>query len=91
MNAAGSGGRREEILDGAAEMFAERGHPGSLPIRLLATLDAESVSEDHHGRHRMARLRKVHEHLLASCFSDVKKRGLLRDAADGERGESTAP
>ena len=149
MNAAGPGGRREEILDGAAEMFAEHGyhgsslrdisshigishsgmlhhfeskdalldgvidrleehaqlaldraaefgadrdallrgirevwHPASLPIRLLATLDAESVSEEHHGRYRMARLRKVHEHILEGCFSGFLERGLLRDDAD---------
>lgn len=142
-------GRREEILDGAAEMFAEHGyhgsslrdisshigishsgmlhhfeskdalldgvidrleehaqsaleradefgtdqrallrglgqfwHPASLPIRLLATLDAESVSEDHHGRFRMARLRKVHEHILESCFSGFAEQGLLREDAD---------
>lgn len=142
-------GRREEILDGAAEMFAEHGyhgsslrdisshigishsgmlhhfeskdalldgvidrleehaqaaleraeefsadrrallrglgefwHPASLRVRLLATLDAESVSEDHHGRYRMARLRKVHEHILENCFSSFAERGLLREDAD---------
>lgn len=141
-----SGSRREEILDGAAEMFAEHGyhgsslrdisrrigishsgmlhhfeskdalldgvidrleehaqaaldrvpelsadrrslllgladiwHPASLPIRLLATLDAESVSEDLHGRYRMARLRRVHEHILESCFEGFAAEGLLRE------------
>ena len=79
-------------LDRAEELAADRGallrglaevwHPASLPIRLLATLDAESVSEDHHGRYRMARLRRVHEHILESCFSAFAERGLLREDAD---------
>ncbi|MGO1684860.1 MAG: TetR/AcrR family transcriptional regulator [Brachybacterium sp.] len=142
-------GRREEILDGAADMFAEHGyhgsslrdisnhigishsgmlhhfgakdvlldgvidrmeehaqaaldridefndgrdallrglttiwHPASLPIRLLATLDAESVSEDHPGRYRLARLRRVHEHMLETCFSTLDEKGLLREDTD---------
>lgn len=72
------GADRDALLRGLREVW----HPASLPIRLLATLDAESVSEDHHGRYRMARLRKVHEHILETCFSGFAERGLLRDDAD---------
>lgn len=69
---------RGALLRGLAELW----HPASLPTRLLATLDAESVSEDHPGRFRLARLRRVHEHILADCFSSFAAQGLLRDGAD---------
>lgn len=65
---------RRALLRGLADLW----HPASLPIQLLATLDAESVSEDLHGRYRMARLRKVHEHILESCFDGFAAQGLLR-------------
>ncbi|GAA4525785.1 TetR/AcrR family transcriptional regulator [Brachybacterium paraconglomeratum] len=141
--------RREEILEGAAEMFAERGyygaslrdisrhigisHPGlmhhfpskeilldsvidlleahaqrildqaetmhaspeamvaeltvhwdpsALPTQLLATLGAESVSGDHPGRFRMARLRRVHEHIFEGCFTEFAKLSMLREGLD---------
>ncbi|MGO1286827.1 MAG: TetR/AcrR family transcriptional regulator, partial [Brachybacterium sp.] len=57
-------------------------HPASLPIRLLATLDSESVSEDHPGRYRLARLRRVHEHVLETCFTSLGEKGLLREDTD---------
>ncbi|ATG51649.1 TetR family transcriptional regulator [Brachybacterium vulturis] len=66
---------RRSLLRGLTEVW----HPASLPIRLMATLDAESVSEDLHGRYRMARLRRVHEHVLESCFSSFAAQGLLRE------------
>lgn len=62
--------------------LAEVWHPASLQIRLLATLDAESVSEDHPGRYRMARLRRVHEHVLESCFRSLHEKGMLREGTD---------
>jgi AcrR family transcriptional regulator len=143
------GARREEILDGAAEMFAEHGydgaslrhiaahvgisHPGMLhhfpskesllgavidrleahaqaaldhvddigadpaalfralgelwnpashPIQLLASLDAGAVSRDNPGRFRMARLRRVHEHVLEQCFASLGEQNLLREGVD---------
>ncbi|HLQ80095.1 MAG TPA: TetR/AcrR family transcriptional regulator [Brachybacterium sp.] len=69
---------RRALLRGLADIW----HPASLPIRLLATLDAESVSEELHGRYRMARLRKVHEHVLESCFEGLAEQGLLREDAE---------
>ena len=69
---------REDLLRGLAEVL----HPASLPILLLATLDAESVSEDHPGRYRVARLRKVHEHMLETCFTGLAERGPLREETD---------
>ena len=69
---------RRALLRGLADIW----HPASLPIRLLATLDAESVSEELHGRYRMARLRKVHEHVLESCFEGLAAHGLLREDAE---------
>ena len=71
-------GTREDLLRGLAEVW----HPASLPIRLLATLDAETVSEDHPGRYRVARLRKVHEHMLATCFTGLVEQGPLREETD---------
>ena len=69
---------REVLMKGLAAIW----HPASLPIRLLATLDAESVSEDHPGRFRLARLRRVHEHMLETCFASLAAKGLLREDAD---------
>ena len=69
---------REDLLRALAEVW----HPASLPIRLLATLDAETVSEDHPGRYRVARLRKVHEHMLETCFTSLDEQGLLREETD---------
>ena len=68
---------REMMMRGLAAIW----HPASLPIRLLATLDAESVSEDHPGRFRLARLRRVHEHMLETCFASLAAKGLLREDA----------
>src|SRR5699024_11622326 len=56
--------------------------PASPRVRLLALLDAESGSEELHGRYRMARLRKVHEHVLESCFEGLAEQGLLREDAE---------
>ncbi|MFI8777708.1 TetR/AcrR family transcriptional regulator [Brachybacterium paraconglomeratum] len=69
---------REDLLRALAEVW----HPASLPIRLLATLDAETVSEDHPGRYRVARLRRVHEHMLETFFSSLDEQGLLREETD---------
>ena len=71
-------GDRSAMLRGLAQVW----HPASLPIRLLATLDAESVSEEHPGRYRLARLRRVHEHMLETCFLSLAEKGLLREDAD---------
>lgn len=57
-------------------------HPGALPVRLLATLAAESVSGEHPGRFRMARLRRVHENILEQCFTAYAERGMLRKGLD---------
>ena len=57
-------------------------HPGSHPIQLLATLDADAVSDDHPGRFRMARLRRVHEHIFERCFTHLEEHGVLRKDVD---------
>lgn len=66
---------RDALLRGLAELW----HPTSLTTRLLATLCAEAVSEDHPGRYRIARLRRVHEHIFEECFTSYVGQGLLRD------------
>lgn len=71
-------GSREAFL----QILAEVWNPSSLPVRLLATLDAETVSEDHPGRYRLARLRKVHEHLLETCFSRLDQEKLPDGQSD---------
>jgi len=71
-------GDREALLGGLAEVW----HPACLEVRLLATLDAESVSADHPGRLRLARLRKVHEHMLETCFAALSEQGLLHVETD---------
>lgn len=62
--------------------LATHWHPSSLPVQLLTTLGAESVSGDHPGRFRMARLRRVHEHVLERCFDSLGRQGLLRRGLD---------
>ena len=62
--------------------LAEIWHPGSHPIQLLATLDADAVSDDHPGRFRMARLRRVHEHILERCFTRLEESDALREGVD---------
>src|SRR5699024_9315488 len=71
-------GSREIMMRGLAAIW----HPASLPIRLLATLDAERVSEDPPGRFRLARLPRVHEHMLEPCFASLAAKGLLREGSD---------
>src|SRR5699024_4379916 len=61
---------------------AEIWHPGSHSIQLLATLDADAVSDDHPGRFRMARLRRVHEHILEACFTRLGEDHMLREGVD---------
>ncbi len=56
--------------------------PSSHPIQLLATLCAESVNPQHPGRFRVARLRLVHENILARVLSAFGERGLLVEGAD---------
>lgn len=62
--------------------LAEIWHPGSHGIQLLATLDADAVSDDHPGRFRMARLRRVHEYILEHCFTHLEELGVLRKDVD---------
>lgn len=62
--------------------LATHWHPASLPVQLLTTLGAESVSGDHPGRFRMARLRRVHEHVLEQCFRNLEGQGMLRPRLD---------
>lgn len=66
------------LLQGLAEIW----NPASHSMQLLAMLYADSVSDDHPGRYRMARLRRVHEHVLEQCFTAFSNRGLLRDDVD---------
>lgn len=56
--------------------------PTALPTQLLATLGAESVSGDHPGRFRLARLRRVHEHIFEGCFTEFGKLSMLREGLD---------
>lgn len=62
--------------------LVETWNPAAPEIQLLATLDADSTSEDHPGRFRMARLRRVHEHILTHCFETLAGHGLLREDVD---------
>lgn len=68
----------DALMLGLAELW----HPASHPIQLMATLDSETVSKDHPGRFRMARLHRVHEHVLEQCFTTLEERGLLREDID---------
>lgn len=66
------------LLRGLTEIW----HPGSHLVQLMATLDTEVVSKDHPGRYRIARLHRVHEHVLEQCFAKFEERGLLREDVD---------
>lgn len=84
--------RTQQTLDEVERLSVEPGalvqelaatwHPGALPVRLLSTLAAESVSGDHPGRFRMARLRRVHENIFEQCFTAYGEQGLLRKGLD---------
>lgn len=64
------------------QSLVETWDPASPEIQLMATLDAEAVSEGHPGRFRMARLRRVHEHILTHCFERLAANGALREDVD---------
>ena len=57
-------------------------HPASHMMQLLAMLTTDAVSEDHPGRFRMSRLRRVHEHILEKCFVRLAENGQLRTGID---------
>jgi len=57
-------------------------NPRSHPILLLSTLNGEAVSKDHPGRFRLARLRRVHEHVLEDVYTAFAERGELREGID---------
>lgn len=59
--------------------LAEVWNPASPELQLMATLDTDATSEDHPGHFRMARLRRVHEHVLETCFEAMAKQGHLRE------------
>ena len=69
-------------LQALQQALVESWDPASPEIRLMATLDAEAVSEGHPGRFRMARLRRVHEHILTHCFAALAAQGALREDID---------
>lgn len=74
----------EWCTDGQAlqRALVDTWNPISPVIQLLATLDADSTSHDHPGQFRMARLRRVHEHILEHCFQNLAAQGLLREDVD---------
>lgn len=79
--------RTEQIGGGLATVDAEFGgrwSPRHPMVRLLATLSAEAVSPDHPGRFRVARLRRVHEHIAERVLRAFDERGALRLGLDVE-------
>ncbi|MFC7375777.1 TetR/AcrR family transcriptional regulator [Brachybacterium sp. GCM10030267] len=68
----------DTLLRGLARFW----HPGCTPIQLLATLDANVISSDHPGRFRVARLRRVHEHVLEQCLAALDERGFLQEGVE---------
>lgn len=79
--------RTEQIGGGLAAVDAEFGgqwSPRHPMVRLLATLSAESVSPEHPGRFRVARLRRVHEHIAERVLRAFAARGALRSGLDVE-------
>lgn len=77
--------RNDELCADAATLqraLVQIWNPASPEIQLLATLDSDATSEKHPGRFRMARLRRVHEHVLTRCFTVLAERGQLREDID---------
>lgn len=82
----------QEALDGVDRLAADPTallnslmdvwHPASHMMQLLAMLTTDAVSEDHPGRYRMSRLRRVHEHILEKCFARLAENGQLRTGID---------
>lgn len=75
-------------LAGSRELFLaafrHAWNPRSHPIQLLSTLNSEAVSKDHPGRFRLARLRRVHEHVLEEIYTAFAERGELRPGVEPE-------
>lgn len=57
-------------------------HPASPEMQLLTMLTTDAVSEDHPGRYRLSRLRRVHEHILQTCFEQLAAARQLRAGID---------
>lgn len=79
--------RVEEISAGPATFLCaldERWDPTSGPMQLLASLDAGITSRHHPDRFRVARLRRVHEHILATCLAAIADHGHLREDVEPE-------
>ncbi|MFC0676187.1 TetR/AcrR family transcriptional regulator [Brachybacterium hainanense] len=57
-------------------------NPRSHPMQLLSTLNGEAVSRDHPARFRLARLRRVHEHVLEDVYAGFAARGELCRGVD---------
>lgn len=68
----------EALLNALLELW----HPASRTIQLLAMLCTDAVSDDHPGRFRMSRLRRVHEHVLERCFEQLRDSAQLRSGID---------
>lgn len=66
------------LLNGLMDVW----HPASHMMQLLAMLTTDAVSEDHPGRYRISRLRRVHEHILEKCFTQLSENGQLRAGID---------
>ncbi|MFC7375363.1 TetR/AcrR family transcriptional regulator [Brachybacterium sp. GCM10030268] len=64
------------------ENLAAIWHPASATMQLLATLSTDAVNQEHPGRFRVARLRRVHEYVLGQCFAQLGDRGRLRAGID---------
>lgn len=68
--------------DALRNALLELWHPASRTIQLLAMLCTDAVSDDHPGRFRMSRLRRVHEHVLERCFEQLRDSAQLRSGID---------
>lgn len=56
--------------------------PSMPSLKLMAKLCSEAVGSDYPARYRIARLRRVHEHILQHCIEHLAKHGRCRPELD---------
>lgn len=58
--------------------------PSTPSFKLLTRLSSDAVATNYPGRYRIARLRRVHEHILQRCIEHLAEHGLCRPGIDPE-------
>jgi len=72
--------RPDELVDRIASLY----DPTSDAVALLAMLSSEAVGPEYPARYRIARLRRVHEHIIERCVTQLVDRDGRAQGVDPE-------